>query len=105
MAVGYLDMGGKFEADIKRGALSSRSKRLDELVAAVDLYVKQPGRDQLEDIEKKLNQWKRQDPKEFADRGKNTETQLRYEIAHKGVPYWGIGWPRVVDAGAHPTYL
>ena len=102
--MGYLDTAGKFETDIRRGVLSSRSKRLDALVAAINLFAKTPGRGNLEDVEKKFNEWKRQDPKEFADRGKNTETQLRYEIAHKGVAYWGLGWPRVVDPASHPTY-
>jgi hypothetical protein len=102
--MGYLDTAGKFEGEIKRGVLSSRSKRLDALVSAVNLYVQQPDGGKLEDVEKKLEEWKRQDPKEFADRGSKTETQLRYEIAHQGVQYWGKGSPRIMDAASHPRY-
>ena len=55
------------------------------------------------DIELKLDQWKRDEPKEFANRGKNPESQLRKEIANL-VAVWGKGEIRVVDPGSHPRY-
>jgi hypothetical protein len=102
--MGYLDTAGRFEGDIKRGALSSRSKRLDALVLSIDEYIKSPDGTRLETIEQKLDEWKRRDPKEFADRGSKTESQLRYEIGMAGVQYWGKGVPRVIDPVSHPKY-
>jgi hypothetical protein len=102
--VGYLDTPGTFEHDINRGILSSRSARLNALVAAIAAYVSGPSQQALLTVDDTLNAWKRQDPKEFADRGAKTESQLRYEIGMKGAAVWGTGVPRIVDPGSHPVF-
>jgi hypothetical protein len=102
--MGYLDTQGAFDASINRGVLRHRSARLDALVAAIAAYIKAPSPRGLADVDSKLNDWKRQDPKEFADRGMTVESQLRYEIGVKGVAFWGTGVPRLVDPTSNPSY-
>jgi len=101
--MGYLDTKGKFEDEIKRGALHIRSKRLDHLVAAIDAFIKSPKRSRLMAITSKLDEWKQQDPKEFADRGKNNELALRNETNDR-LAKWGQGEIGIVDANDHPRY-
>ena len=99
----YLSTAGEYENQIKRGALSFRSRNLDALVDAVNQFIKSPRRSILVTLEPKLNQWKQGDPKEFANRGQSSEAQLRKEIADtlKG---WGKGEIGLVDPSSHPGY-
>jgi hypothetical protein len=99
----YLTTPGEFEKTIDRNVLHFRSKRLDAVVDAINLFVKSPKRSRLTDITTKLDQWKQMDPKEFANRGKATEVALRKEIADKQST-WGEGEIGIVDAGCHPRY-
>ena len=100
----YLTDQTSYENLIKRGVLSVRSKRLDTLVNAIKTYVSQKNGDNLAAVEKALDDWKTQDPKEFSDRGKASEAALRAEIKSEGVPYWGLGKIRLVDPSSHPPY-
>lgn len=102
--MGYLDTAGAFEADINRSKFSYRSKRLDALVLAISEYIRAPARAKLENVQIRLDEWKAQDPKEFADRGAKPESQLRYEIGMKGAACWGTGIPPIVDVASHPVY-
>jgi hypothetical protein len=95
----FLTKPGEFEHEINRGILSHRSKRLDELVVAIRQYIKVNSKANLITVEEKLDAWKARDPKEFGDRGKRLETELRNEIAH-----FGVHRIRVVDPNSHPVF-
>lgn len=98
----FLKPGGEFEKQISRGVWSHRSSRLDAVVAAIEAFTKGPSSDLLQAITEKFNLWKEHDPKEFVDRGRALEAQLRHEIRaeSKGV---NATIP-VVDPAAHPSY-
>jgi hypothetical protein len=53
-------------------------------------------------IETRWNEWKQQDPKEFADRGRSLESDIRRELDHLYYRY-GRSIP-VVDPSSHPVY-
>ncbi len=76
----YLKTRGNFEARINRGSFSFRSKRLNAVVESINSYVAGPNRDRLRTIERCWEDWRRQDPKEYADRGKALEADLRAEM-------------------------
>lgn len=99
----YLQTPGEYEKEINRGVLSFRSKRLDALVEAIDKFIKTQRRSRLLDVQEKLNQWKRDDPKEFTNRGLSTEPKLSREIAVL-LNGWGDGEIRIIDAASHPRY-
>lgn len=99
----YLQTAGEYEKEIKRGVLSFRSKRLDALVEAIDKFIKTQRKSRLQDVLNKLDQWKREDPKEFADRGQRTEMALRWEIGGL-LNGWGAGEIRIVDYASHPRW-
>ena len=98
----YLNVAGEYERVIQRGIFSHRSNRLDAVLAAIDRYIKDPSGDHLRSIETTFNEWKSKDPKEFADRGQNTEGLLRSEIREIS-GFWHLSIP-IVDPDAHPTY-
>ena len=99
----FLDTPGTYENEIKRGVLHLRSARLDALVAAVNLFVKSPRLTRLLDVRDKLDAWKATDPREFADRGKNSEAALRHEI-HTLLHNWGEGEIGLVNPDDHPSW-
>lgn len=100
----YLTLAKDFEDDINRKSkLRFRSKRLDALVLAIDQFIKRHDRETLQAVEQKLDIWKREDPKEFADRGRVIETDLRNEIAAAFTRMGGRRIP-VIDPAAHPCY-
>lgn len=103
--MGFLDKAGDFETAINREGLHYRSKRLDAVVQAIaDYVIGGPTFPKLEAIDNKFAAWKKQDPKEFSNRGRKIEAQLRYEMGMKGASHWGLGVPRIIDPAAHPVY-
>jgi hypothetical protein len=77
----YLKKKGSFEARINReSSFSFRSRRLNAVVEAINNYVAGPNRDQLRTIERRWEEWRKEDPKEYADRGKPLEADLRAEM-------------------------
>jgi len=98
----YLETPGEYEREIKRGIFSYRSSRLDAVIEAIAKYIESPSGERLVAITKRFEDWKDRDPKEFEDRGKRTEPQLRHEIrTHSKDLHVTI---QVVDPDAHPMY-
>jgi hypothetical protein len=94
-----------YESLINRGALSYRSKRLDEVIKAINRYVRNGSLQGLVDIEQAVQTWQRQDPKEYADRGKPNENALANSIRQEAGK-WGGGYGRIrlVDPSSNPKY-
>lgn len=100
----YLQLPGEFEKEINRGGLSFRSKRLDALVIAINKFMaNSPDRKRLRAVQDRLDEWKQQDPKEFANRGASLEQSFRHEIGMHFRLLGGREIP-VVDAGSHPAW-
>lgn len=99
----YLTVAGKFDEAVARGGLSFRSERLKALSQAIDQYVQRRSRPNLQWVQLRLDNWKQQDPKEFADRGRPIEPQLRDEIKQHFISFGGREIP-VVDPDSHPIY-
>jgi hypothetical protein len=100
----YLATPGEFERDINRDWRSHRSKRLDLLVEAIAAYIKGPqALPPLQRIRGLLNEWSRQDPKEYRDRGREAGPTLAQELtARLGTKVYSP--IPVVDSRAHPEY-
>jgi hypothetical protein len=99
----YLTVPGDFEKAINRGNLSFRSDRLKALVEAVNEYISHPSRPRLTWVQLRWDEWKQRDPKEFSDRGRPIEQQMRDEIKGRFIRLGGREIP-VVDPDAHPVY-
>ena len=100
----YLQLPGEFEKAINRGGLKFRSSRLDALVNAINKFMLNlPSRERLRAVQDRLDQWKQQDPKEFADRGASLEQSFRHEI---GMNFKLLGGREIplVDPDSNPRW-
>ncbi len=98
----FLQNGNSFETTINRGILSTRSRRLDSLVRAIHNFQANQTHANLLEIDNCWNEWREQDPKEFANRFKRYEWDMQEEIDRLGGYHWGF--PRIVDESSHPPY-
>jgi hypothetical protein len=94
----------EYESRINRGFLSFRSKRLDAVIQAIDLFCSGKTEQRLRAIEKAVETWRHEDPKEYTNRGMPVQRELEEAIRRAGAVWWGWGRIRLVDKSSNPRY-
>lgn len=93
-----------FEKKIARGALHTRSRELKDALEAVRKYWNNASAQNIQTVSKRLHKWKMTNPKEFADRGKPIETQLRAELKEE-YARWGLTYGLGTDTEPAQPFL